>query len=194
MSKNNTRKLKCLTDCLENNLDLTIHPLYVSQIQNGQNNPICGINIIGLNNIEPQGPCNNFEPATKEEIIQQFNIPHISINEEALLSYYDVTDIDSLANYVDEKIDLMYFESINRIINLWIKVNLNNLKKYNQALFPILKEVILKFTSISEKNINKELNKYISYWVNSKNPKDFTFNLIHDFKKYLSKKYGRKKK
>ena len=193
MFKNNSRKLKCLTECLEKKFDSTIHPIYAIPISNDGSHG-CGINKIGLDFEGLYGPCDKYEPITKEEMIQQFNIPHININEEVLLSYYNVTDIESLANYVDEKIEDMYYDSINRIINLWIKVNLENLKNYNQALFPILKEVILKFTNVSEKDINKELGKFTSYWVNSKNLTDFNFNLIHDFKKYLSKKYGRKKK
>ena len=41
--------------------------------------------------------------------------------------------------------------------------------------------------------MEKELPEFVSYWVNKKDVNDFKFNLIHDFKNFLSKKYGRTK-
>tara|TARA_B100001093_G_scaffold441582_1_gene442796 strand:- start:1792 stop:2361 length:570 start_codon:yes stop_codon:yes gene_type:complete len=188
MSKNN-RKLKCISKFYKLG---SFHPIYFNFYTKSDKEE-CFVNNLGKDNKKPALALDLTIPATEREIEDNINIPHINFDYELILSFYNITDIDSLNEFINENINSEYIEEINFILDIWIRQNIDDLKKYNEALFPIIKEILLKFTDITEIQINKELLDFISYWMNSKNSDDFNFNLIHDFKKYLNKKYGRKK-
>lgn len=191
MSKKNLRKLKCLTECIEPDNNV-VHPVTFSYSQNKEKNDICAVNNFGSGLIADYDFCVKSNKIPNNEANINFMIPNLNIEMNTILSIYNVSDIDSLVEYIDTYNRNTNFNSINRIVNLWIKDNLIDLKKYNKALFKIIKEVIDHHLKLPEIEVNKELEKYIDYWLNKKDSNDFYFDLILDFKKYLSKKYGTK--
>ena len=93
----------------------------------------------------------------------------------------------------------MSFEksTISRIINIWVKDNLVDLKKYQDFLVEILFLVINEKEDY-QKNLSKKLikefrdevlPKFIKTWLSGMNPDDFYFDLLGDLEKYLSNKY-----
>ena len=197
MSKDNK---KCLTKFYKQGIEI-LHPELISVIKiekpsenNNQKNKLCVINKNFSTDVADMFTDNyiNYQEISEKEEISNINISTMNLNNNLLLSFYKISDIDSLKEFIDNNLNFKDFEEMNRLLNFWILENLKSLKKFNYTLFSIIKKILLKFTKIPEKHLNKELENYIDYWVNKKNSDDFYFNLIDDFKKYLNKKYGEK--
>lgn len=184
MSKNNTRKIKCATECSK---EYITNPLTLisSKTKNDNNCITNNINIIDL--FDMYTDCNN--NIDKDMIIKNMIFPSFNINYNYILKMYDISNIDSLNSWIKNNLDNKSEITIFRVINCWVLENMNDLKTYNNIIFNIIKPVIIKFTSIKETIIDKELPSFIDYWIN-KDQDDFNFNLIIDFKKYLNKKYN----
>ena len=126
-------------------------------------------------------------------IYQQMLTPSIIIDNSTILSIYKIDNIQDLSEWVDHNLDNKPFSNINRILNIWIKTNIIDLKLFNTALVTIIKKIMLKHDkNIKEKNIDSQLEDYIDYWIKKIDNDKFEFNLIYDFKNYLNKKYGSK--
>lgn len=192
MSKN-LRKLKCITECVEpskTEYPGGINPITLDYFINYDNSKSgCLSNFLNISNLQT---CNKDNKITKEEANNIFKSPNPSIDLDILLSVYDITNIDSLIRYIDIYNEQTEFNTINRILNMWIKNNQSDLKKFNKVLFKIIKQITDHHLDLVEIQVNKELGNYIDYWINDKKNDDFYFDLIHDFKKFLSKKYGSK--
>lgn len=190
MYKNNIRKLKCTSKCSKN--EVIIHPISLNGHKNNHKN-ICSTNSIFKSDIMEQ-QCNPLEDQpNQDEIIFNFLIPNINIDSQDLVNIYGINNIDNFDEWIDSNLNLLPFNNINRVLNIWIKSNLNDLKSYNNALLLIIKKIFDKFDlNIKQKYIDDELSNYFVYWIKQKSYEDFDFNLIHDFKKYLNKKYESK--
>lgn len=190
MSKNNIRKLKCSSKCGKN--EFILHPILLEKFRDNYTN-ICSTNSIFKNDNMIQ-KCNPLkDQLTQDEIISNLSIPNINIDSQDLVKIYDINNIDKFDVWIDSNLNLLPFDNINRVLNIWIKSNLNDLKSYNNAVILIIKKIFDKFDlNIKKKYIDDELSNYFVYWIKQKSYEDFDFNLIHDFKKYLNKKYESK--
>jgi hypothetical protein len=187
MSKKNIRKIKCLGQCL-NEGEGVLHPNEIDIIDN--NNKDKKFCPTGTTNFFSMEECS--KNISLEEIIFNMRFPSINIEPKIILSFYEIDKIDSLLDWIDDNYKKVNFPRINRILNIWIKENLSNLKNYNNVLTNTIRKILVHhFDYINEKHIDKELGNYIDYWLKKKKEDDFYFNLIHDFKKFLSKKYGK---
>lgn len=184
MSKNNIRKIKCATECSKENITNPL-TLFSSKTTNDNNCITNNINISDLFNMYTE--CDN--KIDKDMVIKNMIFPSFNVDYKFILKMYDITNIDSLDSWLKNNLDNKTEITIFRVINCWILENINNLKTYNNILFNITKPVIIKFTDIKETIIDKELLNFIDYWIN-KDKDNFNFNLIIDFKNYLSKKYN----
>lgn len=187
MSKNNIRKLKCSGDCIENN-ESTLHPLTLQKIINNTNKNICPINTFTK---IPHKDCNKDDNNLKS-LIQHMEVPYINIEAHDLISFYNINTIDDLEEWITNNYKNKPFDNVNRVISLWIKANINDLKNFNFGLVSIIKKVLIFYDKeIKEKYIDNELSNYVDYWIKKVVEDSFEFNLIYDFKKYLSKKYDK---
>ena len=129
MSKKNIRKIKCSGNCMKKG-DLTLHPtgLYILQNEN-ENNKLCPINNY-IENLESVKIC--FENPSIEVLTNHMRVPDINIQGDNLLLFYKITNIDSLIKWIDQHLEETIF-TINRVLNLWIKENLQQLKNLIQS-------------------------------------------------------------
>ena len=118
-------------------------------------------------------------------------VPEVSLRKDDLLEIYDITNIDSLKSWIENNNTVLLFDTVNRVLNIWIKENLKSLKNYNNVLIGIIRNILTYHFKTDLKQIDRELYKYIEYWLKKKSYDDFNFNLIMDFKKFLSKKYDK---
>jgi hypothetical protein len=130
----------------------------------------------------------------KDEAINNDNImlvPSLLISTNNFLKIYDIENITELVNYIDKNLNLKSFNSLNRIINCWIRDNFDSLKKNNKILSSIYFKLFTKFLNydIEEKNFIKDSLSYINKWFKINNSKNFNLNLANDLEKFLSKKY-----
>ena len=191
MSKNNVRKLKCTSQCISENEKSILHPLVVGLYEGQKNKNICTTNSIVKKDEFIQDCDKKKDNLTIDHLLTNIMLPNINIDTIDLLSLYDINNIDSLNNWIDENLYKLPFDNINRVLNIWIKSNLSELKQFNNALVNIIKKILEKFNlNINKKYLDTELPKFIDYWIKKSNENDFDFNLILDFKKFLNKKYG----
>lgn len=118
-------------------------------------------------------------------------IPPILISYNEFLKLFEIFNIDDLLLYVNNNIDTITFNSINRIINCFIRDNFKNLSKNNKILIDIYLILFKKydFAFSDEKNLNIYIEKFIIKWFRNNNSKSFFLNLGNDLEKFLSKKY-----
>ena len=196
MSKNNTRTIKCSGECLKEN-NVTLHPLTLGTISHSDKGKyMCSNNnfltdkskYLFMENCNPER-----DQLDSNTLYQQMLAPSILIDNQGILSIYQISNIEELSLWIENNLENKPFNNINRILNIWIKININDLKLFNNALVSIIKKIMIYHDkSIKEKYIDKELKDYIDYWVKKVDNNLFEFNLIYDFKNYLNKKYGSK--
>ena len=183
MSKNNIRKLKCVSKCIKEN-SIGVNPITFVSFKGDKK---CATN--ALQNIPNfLTPCD--KDIKEEELIKNMLYPSINITSKDIIEIYDVNNIDSLKVWIDENIT-KDFETINRVLNSWIIYNLSNLKYFNNALIDLIDKILkVHFKDIKKNIIDKELPKFVDYWVKKDDVENFDLNLIIDFKNYLNKKYN----
>lgn len=187
MSKNNIRKIKCTTECAKDKK--IINPLTLLQTKNIKKT-ICNTNQIDFIDFFHNMTIDCDKNISKNDIIKHMLFPSINFNHKYILKMYNISNIDSLNNWIQNNLEIKPKDTIYRVINCWINENINDLKLFNDALFNIIKVVLLKFNKIKEHVIDKELLNYIDYWINKYDENNFNLNLITDFKNYLNKKYN----
>ena len=114
--------------------------------------------------------------------------PSVILSSESILQLYEIELIDNLIEIVDDYIKYnKNFNTINRIVNSFIKTNLDDLKKNNKVIYKIIISLFNKY--YSEFNVKEDDEKILNFyksWFKNKNENDFDFNLFNDIKKYLS--------
>lgn len=187
MEKNklNVRKVKCITKCAKKG-ERILHPLtlLVSQIKEDNK---CGINYKydKKDNVWDK-TCEENESITDNELVKFMALPYLNLGPEQLIKMYDVEDIEKLKKWIDNSIKKeMYYESINRILNAWIRSNYVILLKNNN----FLEDIYLKISDKYWKNIvakKNNIGKFINSWFMKKKYNDFKLNLGNDLKNFLS--------
>jgi hypothetical protein len=177
MSKN--RKIKCLGNSIDTN-EIYLHPITLELVVNKGPKKICPTELHYVNNKPYTGaPIEN--PNLTEKDIQSFMaLPYLNLNIEHMLSIYKIESIDSMVKWIDECINLnKQFNYINRILNIWIRFNFEELTKNNKILVSIYKKLNNKYYNISLNNIEEKINE----WFSKTKYDDFNVNLA----KYLYK-------
>ena len=136
----------------------------------------------------------NYEKETPKNYINDDKFmltPPLLIHSNELLKINNIYDINNLIEFIDYNIQTKLFDSLNRIINCWIRENFNELVKNNKILIPLYLKLFRKFNSfkVDDKIINKDIELFMIRWFKIKNPIEFEINLGMDLIKYLSNKY-----
>ena len=78
---------------------------------------------------------------------------------------------------------------ICRVLNIWIKSNLNDLKKYQQLLIKLVGDISITKNLIKKKDQDKfiklALPNFIKSWINKVDDKYFYFDIFYDLEKFL---------
>lgn len=139
----------------------------------------------------------NLENTTdnKNNVVKNDNpmlAPSLLIDSKNFLVIYDINDINDLILYIDKNIDSKPYDSINRILNFWIRDSFDYLKKNNKILCNIYYKIFKKYFNyeeIDEKEFTRLTVNFINKWFKINNFDDFKLNLGNDLQKFLSKKY-----
>ena len=175
-----------------------LHPLSSQWINmTNEDKPIC-LTKFQIQNKETK--IFNYDTCTlKENNYKNYlYLPPIGLSSNDILEIYNISSIDRLLDYIKENMNDDNYLSINRLLNSWIRVNFETLKNYNNFLEKICIKIVTKYynhniENIIKKNkdfdINKEIKKFIDYWINKHDSNEFKLELIDDFIDYLLKKY-----
>jgi len=170
-----------------------LHPLTSTMIRNDGMNPVCLTKFNLKNNklkITDKYKCENSNNKYK----QYLYIPPIFIQAKDILEMYNIDSIDSLKSYVKENIITGNIITIKRIINSWIKNNIEILKNYNDGLEKILGYIIKRYTNDENflENNNISIKNFIDYWIDKNSNIPFNFDIVDDFNDYINKKKEKK--
>lgn len=182
------RKIKCIGKCIDNN-DSFLHPITLTIIKNTKDEQICPTNIYTeKNKILINRVCLKNENVDKQDISNYMSLPYINLDIKVIINIYKVETIDKLEEWFDNNINKdTSYDSINRILNIWIKLNFDIVKNFHDIFENFYLKINSKFWNYKNKNIKKELDKYMNKWFKIKKDTDFILDLGNDLKKYLSK-------
>ena len=182
---------KCVGKCISTN-EKTIHPFNLRIIENLKNNNICPTkNYYDKKNKKTTDiteKCNNI---SHSDIVNFMDKPYVYIDNIFLLeNVFKINDVDDIKEWVDNNISKPT-RYLGRVVNIWIKINLKELKKYQQLLTKIVGDIVIKKELIDKKNnekfLIKILPKFIKAWIEKINIDNFYFDIFHDLEKFINK-------
>ena len=174
------RKIKCLGSCVEKG-EAFLHPITLKLTQNTSYKK-CPSELHYINGeTHYTVPCNTNN--ISHDIQKFMALPYLNLNLEQMLNIYKINTIDSLLKWTDNMIqDKRPFQYVNRIINIWIKFNYNDLIKNNKILVRLYDKIGSHYWK-DVKIIN--LEQFIKKWFKTKNYEDFVFDMGTDLYNYL---------
>lgn len=180
------KQIKCLNNIIKPD-EYYLHPITLEFAKNTSTNKICPTGFHYKNGVLLTLIRTKFNPNLSEKDIQSYMaLPYLNLSLEHMLNIYNIkldenVSIDSLIIQIDKMIQSKTsFQTINRIINVWIKYNFRELKENNNFLVSIYKKLGSKLN-------NEALTKIINEWFNKHDMNDFHLNLgEHIFKKTKS--------
>jgi hypothetical protein len=113
---------------------------------------------------------------TKKDLQLEMLLPKTVYNEAYLLHIHNISNIDSLNNYIDNEISKnTSFETINRLINVFTIYKIEEFKKNNNSLIEIYQKI---FKNLLKKNFkNERMNILIQNYLNKNKNDLFDFNI-----------------
>lgn len=108
--------------------------------------------------------------------------PDLSLPLEDVLYIYNISTYDNLLQILKDMVDKNNTEhTIFRIVNLYTRIEFEELKRVNNTLIKIFK-IIFKNKKLENDDFIK---KFFKSWFDKHNKDDFKLNICIDFKKYL---------
>lgn len=160
-----------------------IHPLSLETIKNDKE--IC-LTKYFLNNKKLDNISHHKCLSNENNYNKYLYIPPIGIYSSDILKLYNINTITNLYDYVSENIDNL--NSINRILNCFIRENYDILIKHNKILEEIyLKIINYHFKILSTNFDSKEILLFINKWLEKHNNKEFKIDLLNNFILYIKK-------
>lgn len=129
---------------------------------------------------------------TKSELME---IPDLSLPLTDILNTYDVDTYEELIELIKKLLfDNASKHTIFRLVNIYTRINYNDLKKTNNSLIKILKLIFNKEATnhidLSKYKINEEkLSTFLNKWFQNNDENKFYLNICEDVKNFLSDKY-----
>ena len=139
------------------------------------------------NYIKKTNQSNQNNQTSQDNQTKQLLYPSIILDYSNILHVYNIKSIDDLLTTIDNFIlNNKRFDTINRILNVYIKKNFKDLKINNNIIHSIIINLLKTYYSDFEIN-NKNILNFIKNWFNDKNHNDnsFNFDLFNDIKIFL---------
>ena len=184
-------------------MNAEVHPISLSLVENGTNKCISKFHYDNnkLNNTSNYN-CKKTNTKHPDSYMGAYKdamyVPPIGITASDILQVYNIESLDDLSRWINKNISEYNFFTLNRILNSWIRVYFDIIKKHNNHLEKICLTLMDKDFFIDKINIMKkkiinmptEIKDFIDYWVNKNNQNEFKLNLLDDFLHFLNKKYN----
>lgn len=163
---------------------VSIHPLTLEISENNET-----FNIVATQFYLKDGDFKIHSAQNNKNLIKSRNdrdnmqYPDLSLPMTDYLNIYNIDNYDELITTIKYMINKDVIEdTIFRIINIYVRIEFNELKKINNTLIKIFK-IIFKNKKVED---DEFINKFIKRWFEKNNKDDFKLNICNDFKNYLS--------
>jgi hypothetical protein len=190
------RKIKPISEQMEAN-KIYIHPITLELKKPKTNvymtspyfNPI-------TKQIEYDVPASKIDKNDNIDIRKFMAIPYLNFDISYILHIYNIYNIDDLQLWLKKQYEEnSLYTSINRIINIWIKYNYDDLKDNNNILttiyYDIAKKFWKKYLINNDEKLKNNISNYINYWFKNTPYDDFHFNLGNDLIRHLKKIFSK---
>jgi hypothetical protein len=149
--------------------EIFLNPLTLKIEENQKNEPI----YLTSFHFNEKNKLINYKKETPKNFIDDNKFmltPPLLIHFNELLKINNINDINNLIEFIDYNIETKLFDSLNRIINCWIRENFNELIKNNKILIPLYLKLFRKFNSfkVDDKIINKDIELFMIKWFKKK--------------------------
>ena len=105
-------------------------------------------------------------------------IPNLSLPLDNVLKIYGINNYNELILKIEE--DKSNIKTIYRLINIFTRIEFDELKKINNSLIKIFKLVF------ENKKLDDEfIKKFLKKWFQEKSKDDFFLNICNDFENFL---------
>jgi hypothetical protein len=126
-----------------------------------------------------------YNKKNKKELVKYMLYPSTVIMYNEILNLYNIISYDDLFDKIKELINLETpYNTINRLINCWIRLNYKDLKKNNKILINIYIYIFEHYypkIELDKDNVLDEINK----WFISNKQSTFNLDLGNEIMKYL---------
>ena len=175
MSNIGTRKIKCFGNSVETN-DFFLHPITLALSRNDSNKRVCPSEL-HYKDGKPYYAMPSDENKLSNMDIQRFMaLPYLNLNLGQMLQIYDIMNVDDIVRWVDTMIEHNKpYSYIKRIINIWIRYNVEDLKKNNKIIYSLIK----KITKHYKINLKTDAEEQINKWIQNKDLNDFDFDIFY---------------
>jgi hypothetical protein len=116
-------------------------------------------------------------------------VPPIGLSSVDLLSIYNIQSFDDLNNWIEDEFkEGANNNTVNRILNCWIKNNINLFKNNNfleNKIVPIYQKLLS--ITIPRSIKSEEIKSIMIDWFNKKSSNDFYFDLLEDIIHHIKK-------
>jgi hypothetical protein len=166
------------------NGDFSIHPITLEIGQNVDKfDSVATQFFIGENGkfiINAQKTTKNLIKSRNDK--ENMESPDLSLPMTDYLNIYNIDSYDELITSLKNMINKNVLEeTIFRIVNIYVRIEFNELKKINNTLIKIFK-IIFKNKKVED---DEFINKFLKNWFEKNNKDDFRLNICNDFKNYL---------
>jgi hypothetical protein len=182
------RKIKIISSNISDNIDdYILHPNNLLLVKKSDDSSFVLTKDYILNNkIKNDKPINNNKFNLKIDDRKYMLFPSVILSSESILQLYKIESVDDMIETVNNFIkNNKNFYTINRILNVFIKNNLDDLKKNHGIIYKIIIDLIDNYYP-EFKNNEKKILEYIKIWFKNKNENDFDFDLFNNIIKNIS--------
>ncbi len=174
-----------------------LHPLFLLPIGfNNESMCLTKFHVDNNNKISTVKPYNCAPNNDNNKYNKYLYTPPIGFVSSDILEMYKINSIDSLVNWIDDNYETKNLLTLNRIVNCWIRQNIDLLLQHSTLLGKIIIKLLLIYNKMTrnivqnnETEINKDVKKYIEYWITKNKEQPFYMDLLEDLVQHIKKKY-----
>ena len=175
MSNTGTRKIKCFGNSVETN-DFYLHPITLAFVRNDSNKKICPTELYYKNGKAYYEMSSNENKLSDMDIQRFMALPYLNLNLGQMLQMYGIMNVDDIVLWIDTMLENKKpYSYIKRIINIWIRYNIDDLKMNNKIIYTLLK----KITRHYKLNLKDDAEDIINKWIQNKDLNDFDFDIFY---------------
>jgi hypothetical protein len=177
MNAKSSRNIKCIGSSFDKG-EKYLHPITLQTLVNKTEYISCPSELhYDDNKLVDFKPYTSSDKLSTQEIQKFMALPYLNLDTNYILLNYKIESIDSLLLWVDNMMKAdKPFKYINRIINIWIKINFDSLKENNKILVTLYEKLSSKYMNNQKVDLNN-----INKWFKTKKYDDFSFNLSEIF-------------
>jgi len=175
MSNTGTRKIKCFGNSVETN-EIYLHPITLALFKNAASKKVCPSELYYKNGKAYYEIVSDENTLSNMDIQRFMALPYLNLNLGQMLQIYKILNVDDMVLWIDTMLENNKpFNYIKRILNIWIRYNIEDLKKNNKIIYTLIKKISKHY----KLNLIEDTEEKINKWIQNKDLNDFNFDIFY---------------